>query len=65
MRRCLAVILMMILTGCSGGPGGEALCEGTASERTAHAAALVADGGPQSRATGRTLIARLDAGCAP
>ena len=29
------------------------------------AAALVADGGPQSRATGRTLIAQIDAGCGP
>lgn len=58
-----AVILMMILNGCAGGPGREALCEGSAADRAAHAAALVVDGGPQSRATGRTLIARIDAGC--
>lgn len=63
MRMCLAAILTMILTGCAAGPAGEAVCAGTAVARTAHAAALVVDGGPQSRATGRTLIARIDAGC--
>lgn len=60
---CLAVILTTMLSGCVTGRSGEALCEGTEGARSAHAAALVVDGGPQSRATGRTLIARLDAGC--
>lgn len=60
---CLWVILMTMLSGCATGPASEALCEGTAGARTAHAAALVVDGGPQSRATGRTLIALLDSGC--
>lgn len=60
-----AVILMMILAGCATGRSGEAVCDGTEASRSAHAAALVADGGPQSRATGRTLIAQIDAGCGP
>lgn len=58
-------ILMLILSGCASGPSGEALCDGSAEARSALAAALVADGGPQSRAAGRTLIARIDAGCGP
>ena len=41
-----------------------AICEGTASATDAHAAALVADGGPLSLVTGDLLIAQLDAGCA-
>lgn len=65
MRMCLGVILTMMLTGCFGGPVSEAVCDGTAASRTAHAAALVVDGGPQSRATGRTLIAQVDSGCGP
>lgn len=65
MRMCLAAILTMTLTGCFGGAGSEALCRGSAADRSAHAAALVVDGGPQSRSTGRTLIARIDAGCGP
>lgn len=63
MRMFPAAMLMLILNGCAAERAGEAVCEGTRAERTAHAAALVVDGGPQSRATGRTLIARLDAGC--
>lgn len=60
-----AVILTLMLTGCATGRSGEAVCDGTKASRTTHAAALVADGGPQSRATGRTLIAQIDAGCGP
>ncbi|MFT3972179.1 MAG: hypothetical protein QM699_01585 [Amaricoccus sp.] len=63
MRMCRAVTLLLILNGCATGPAGEAVCDGTAAARSALAAALVADGGPQSREAGRTLIARLDAGC--
>ena len=60
-------ILPMILSGCAAGAigNGAALCDGTRAARTAHAAALVVDGGLQSRATGRALIARVDAGCGP
>jgi hypothetical protein len=60
---CLAAMLPMILIGCSSGPSGEALCTGSENARTAHAAALAKDGGDTSRATGRTLIALIDAGC--
>lgn len=60
-----AAILLMMLNGCGTGPSGEAVCDGTSSARTAHAAALVVDGGPQSRSTGRALIALVDAGCGP
>lgn len=51
------------LTGCSGAANDAAICAGTAGDRTAHARALVQDGGPQSRRTGAVLITRLDAGC--
>lgn len=67
MRMGLWVILTMILAGCFG--AGEEpvesrpLCDGTADLRTDHAAALAVDGGPLSRATGRDLIATIDAGC--
>lgn len=60
-----AVILVLILNGCATGRSGEALCDGTAASRPALATALVADGGPESRAAGRTLIAQIDAGCGP
>lgn len=58
-----AAMLLLILSGCATGPAGEAVCDGTAAARSALAAALVEDGGEASLAAGRTLIARLDAGC--
>ena len=63
MRTYLAAMLMTTLAGCATGRSGEAVCDGTEASRTALAAALVADGGPQSRAAGRDLIAQVDAGC--
>ncbi|WP_179285858.1 hypothetical protein [Haematobacter missouriensis] len=54
---------MTTLAGCATGRSGEAVCDGTEASRTALAAALVADGGPQSRAAGRDLIAQIDVGC--
>ena len=60
---CLAVTVMLILNGCGSGRNGEAICQGSDDARTAHAAALAKDGGAQSRSTGRTLIALIDAGC--
>jgi len=39
------------------------VCDGTEAARSNHATALVEDGGPQSRATGRDLIALIDSGC--
>lgn len=68
MRILVLGMLGMILTGClgAGTPPVESppLCRETADLRTRHAAALVEDGGPLSRSTGRGLIATLDAGCA-
>lgn len=67
MRTLATLTLTMILSGCFGAgvdpAASRPLCDGTAEDRTAHAAALAADGGPLSRATGRVLIARIDAGC--
>lgn len=40
-----------------------AICDGTASARTKHAAALAEDGGNLSIVTGANLISMLDAGC--
>ncbi len=54
---------LMAMAACSVPLSAPAICDGTAEARTDHAAALVADAGPQSRATGRTLIALVDAGC--
>jgi hypothetical protein len=56
-------MLTLIAAGCST-VATEPLCSRTEAPRTAHAAALANDGGPQSVSTGRTLIAMIDAGCA-
>jgi hypothetical protein len=40
-----------------------AICDATDAPRTAHAAALAADGGDKSVVTGQALIATLDATC--
>ncbi|MFV0383859.1 hypothetical protein [Paracoccus sp. (in: a-proteobacteria)] len=56
---------LALLAGCATGPVSEtAICTATHDARQTHAAALVADGGPQSRRTGAALISALDAGCA-
>ena len=59
----LLIMPLLLLTGCVN-VAPVAICEGTASATDAHAAALVADGGPLSLVTGDLLIAQLDAGCA-
>ena len=56
-------LCLTLLSGCATAPNSEAICDGTAQSRTAHAAALVADGGPQSLVTGALLIKQIDAGC--
>lgn len=56
-------MLTMTLTGCVSAPATDAICLRTEAPRAALAAALVVDGGPQSKARGRDLIAMLDAGC--
>lgn len=62
MRPFLAAMPLMTLLGCATVQP-VAVCDATATDRQALAAALVADGGPNSMAAGRTLISRLDAGC--
>ena len=53
-----------LLSGCATAPSSNAICDGTKQSRTAHAAALVEDGGPRSLITGAALIQQIDAGCA-
>jgi len=57
------IVPMMLNAGCVNVASHEALCDGSASARTAHAAALALDGGPQSLVSGARLIRVLDAGC--
>ncbi len=54
--------LTLLLNGCATAPR-NSICDGTIQSRTAHAAALVVDGGPQSLVTGALLIQQIDAGC--
>ena len=59
----LCLTLTLLVSGCANAPNNAAICDGTARSRTAHASALVADGGPLSLVTGATLIQQIDAGC--
>ena len=59
----LCLIITQLVSGCATAPSTSAICDGTAQSRTSHAAALVADGGPQSLVTGALLIQQIDAGC--
>jgi hypothetical protein len=59
----LYLTLTLLVSGCANAPSDSAICNGTEQSRTAHAAALVADGGPLSLVTGATLIQQIDAGC--
>lgn len=61
---CAAATMTAFASGCTVAASDAAICAGTAGDRTAHARALVQDGGPQSRRTGALLIAKVDAGCA-
>jgi hypothetical protein len=58
-----AVILLSFVTGCVSVASKPAICDGTASARTKHAAALAKDGGDASIVTGAKLIMMLDAAC--
>lgn len=60
----LAMILPLPVAGCVSVVSEAALCDGTATARTEHAAALAADGGDLSVTTGARLIKMMDAGCA-
>lgn len=60
----MAPLALMLLTGCGSMPISEAaLCDGTAASRRALAAALLDDGGDQSRRAGLRLLDELRAGC--
>ena len=56
-------ILMLIVTGCTSVVSKDAVCSGTAQERAEHAQALAEAQEPESMATGRNLIAKIDAAC--
>lgn len=64
MRLFLILAILPLVSGCANlRASPTAICSGTATDRTAHAEALVRDGGPQSVATGATLLSKLGAGC--
>ena len=50
-------------SGCASEVSQAAICDGSEKLRTDHAAALVEDGGPKSKASGVALIGTIDAGC--
>lgn len=54
---------LFFVTGCVSVASNGAICDGTKSARTDHAAALAQDGGDLSVVTGAHLIRLLDAGC--
>jgi len=45
-------------------PSGDAICDGSAQLRTAHAAALDAISDAHAKQSGAALIGTIDAGCA-
>jgi hypothetical protein len=57
------MILLFCVSGCGIAANSNALCDGTASARTKHAAALAVDGGDSSIKTGAQLIMMIDAAC--
>jgi len=59
----LGMILTLLNAGCVSAVSERAICDGTASARREHAAALAVDAGPRSMVTGARLIRLVDAGC--
>ena len=59
----LATIPIWLGASCTNAVSGNAICHGTEVSRTAHAAALAADGGDRSVITGAYLIRQIDAAC--
>lgn len=55
--------LLFCVSGCVSVANSNALCDGTFSVRTKHAAALAEDGGDASVVTGAHLIMMIDAAC--
>ena len=64
MKLAACLMLTLPVSGCVRGASDSAICDGTASSRTDHAAALAADGGNLSVMTGAKLISQIDAACA-
>ncbi len=62
-RKLLGMTPILLVAGCMNVASGTAICDATDAQRTAHAAALAADGGDMSVVTGQALIATLDATC--
>ena len=60
----LGMTLMLLGAGCVSVASEQAICDGTATARKEHAAALATDGGNLSVTTGARLIKLMDAGCA-
>ena len=58
-----ALAFVLLLGACAPLVSQPAVCKGTAADRDALTAALLADGGPESLMAGQVLIARLDAFC--
>ncbi len=57
------LMLTLPVTGCVSAASTNAVCDGTETARTQHAADLAYDGGPLSVVSGAHLIRLLDAGC--
>lgn len=57
------VMLTLAVTSCANVVSNEAICDGTAIDRTEHARALAHDGGDQSVITGAKLIKKIDVAC--
>lgn len=63
----IPLALLILLSGCDIGrkPTGNlaAFCTGLGPYVDAHVDALIEDGGPKSKATGKTFVAGWDGGC--
>jgi hypothetical protein len=57
------MILPFFVTGCTVAANSNAICDGTNTARTKHAAALATDGGVESIKTGALLIMMIDKAC--
>jgi len=65
MPRSMAMILLLLATGCSTTQirSGDAICDGTRQARADLARALVDDGGDQSVVAGQVLLSQLLEAC--
>jgi len=63
MKWAACLMLTLPTIGCASAASIDAVCTGTETARTEHAAALADDGGPLSVVSGAHLIRLLDAGC--